>query len=62
MRKARKKQAEDFLRLLGQAHLEIKKVIEAKKYGLARDLLEQCQDGAIELGNMIEEQIGRAHV
>ncbi len=62
MRKIKKKQAKDFLRLLGQAHLEIRKAIEAKKYELARDLLEQCQDGAIELGNMIEEQEGEGFV
>ena len=54
MRKIKKKQAKDFLRLLGQAHLEIRKAIEAKKYELARDLLEQCQDGAIELGNILK--------
>lgn len=62
MRKAKKRQAEDFLQLLGQAHLEIKKALETKKYELAMDLLEQCQDGAIELGNMIEEQEGEGFV
>lgn len=62
MRKAQKKQAEDFIRLLGQAHLEIKKALEAKKFETARELLEQCQDGAIELGNRIEEQEGEGFV
>ncbi len=62
MRKAQKKQAEDFIRLLEQAHLEIKKALEAKKITLALDLLEQCQDGAIELGNMIEAQEGEGFV
>ena len=58
MRKTQKKQAEDYIRLLGQAHLEIKKALETKKYELARDLLGQCQDSAIELGNMIEQAEG----
>lgn len=42
MRKTQKKQAEAYIRLLGQAHLEIKKALETKKYELARDLLGQC--------------------
>lgn len=53
MRKAQKKQAEDFVESLRQAHVEIKKAI-LNKNGLALDLLGQCQDGAIRLGNMIE--------
>ncbi|MCI8672364.1 MAG: hypothetical protein HFI89_02555 [Lachnospiraceae bacterium] len=62
MRKTQKKQAEAYIRLLGQAHLEIKKALETKKYELARDLLGQCQDSAIELGNMIEQAEGEGAV
>ncbi len=55
MRRAQKKQAEDFVALLGEAHDEIKKAIDRKDMALAGDLLEQCQQGAIELGNLIEK-------
>lgn len=58
MRKMHKKQAEDFVKLLGQAHTEIKNALERKKFDLAMNLLEQCQEGAIELGHMIEELEG----
>lgn len=58
MRKAQKKQAEDFVKLLGQAHGEIQKAIGAKENGVAMDLLGQCQEGAIELGGLIERTEG----
>lgn len=58
MRKRYRQQAEDFIRLLGQAHTEIRKALEAKKFDTARGLLEQCQEGVIELGHMIEESEG----
>lgn len=54
MRKMQKQQAEDFVKLLGQAHGEIKKNIEKKQYPAALELLSQCQQGAMELGNLIE--------
>ena len=53
MRKAQKRQVEDFVESLRQAHVEIKKAI-LNKNTLALELLEQCQDGAIRLGTMIE--------
>ncbi len=62
MRKAQKQQAEDFVKLLDRAHKEIKKAIERKDGAAAADLLEQCQDGAIELGNMIEAEEGEGFV
>lgn len=58
MRKARKKQAEDFIKLLEQAHLQIKKDMEAGRGTAAMDLLAQCQEGAVQLGNMIEHEEG----
>lgn len=58
MRSAQKKQAMEFAELLGEAHKEIKKAMEGKKQAAAMKLLEQCQEGAIELGNMIEESEG----
>ena len=58
MRKAQKKQAEDFLKLLGQAHEEIKKAVEKKNIQAALSLLADCQDGAISLGELIEKTEG----
>lgn len=58
MRKAQKKQAENFAELLGQAQEEIEKAIERNHFALAIQLLEQCQEGAIELGNVIAASEG----
>lgn len=62
MRKIQKKQAEDFIRLLEQAHAEVKKKIAEGKAEPAQDLLSQCQQGAIELGNLIETTEGEGFV
>ena len=56
MRITHKKQAEDFIKLLAQAHTEIKTSIETKKNDTAMELLAQCQEGAIGLGNLIEKR------
>lgn len=58
MRKFQKKQAEDFVELLGQAHEEIRSAVEKKNIASALTLLADCQDGAVALGNLIEEDEG----
>ena len=58
MRKAQKQQAEDFIKVLGEAHDEIRKAIEKKNISAAMSLLADCQDGAIALGNLIESTEG----
>lgn len=62
MRKARKKQIEDFIKLLEQAHSEIKKNIETRDYQSAMGLLGQCQEGAVGVGNLIEKEEGEGFV
>lgn len=62
MRKNHKKQTEDFIKLLEQAHTEIKKRIESKDFPTAMDLLSQCQEGAVSLGNLIEHDEGEGFV
>lgn len=62
MRTAQKKQAEKFTALLRSAHMEIKKALEAGNTALAMDLLEQCQAGAIELGETIEAEEGEGFI
>lgn len=54
MRKSQKTQIENFLHLLGRAHEEIKKAITSGKKDTALELLAQCQDSAIQIGEMIE--------
>lgn len=54
MRKVQKKQAEEFMQLLGQAHNEIKETVREKNFQAALELLSDCQQGAIALGSMIE--------
>ena len=58
MRKEQKQQAEEFVRLMGQAHDEIKKAIEKKNISTALSLLADCQDGAIALGELVEKAEG----
>ena len=58
MRKTQKTQIENFLHLLSRAHEEIKKAIASNKKDTALDLLSQCQDGAIQIGETIENLEG----
>lgn len=58
MRKAQKEAAENFVKLLEKANDEIRKQIEKKNYEPVPAALADCQDGAIALGNMIEESEG----
>lgn len=66
MRKAQKRQVEDFVSLLQQAHKGIQKALECKNISLALHLLEQCQEGAVSLGEFIEktegEQFATIHI
>lgn len=58
MRKAQKKQIEDFLKLLDQVHEEIRRKLEEKDPAGAMALLGQCQEGALGVGNLIEKAEG----
>ena len=53
MRKQQKAQIESFLNLLIRAHEEIEKSISSNKLDIALDLLAQCQDSAIQIGETI---------
>lgn len=50
MRKAQRRQAENFIEILSQAHLEIRILMKDKNNAAAADLLRQCQEGAAVLG------------
>lgn len=58
MKKIQKKRVEDIIKLFRQAHDEIKKAVKEKRSAMAIELLSQCQEGAIQLGNIIEEVEG----
>lgn len=61
MRKAQKKQVNDFVVLLTEAQTEIKNAVRKKNVPLALDLLEQCQQGAIRMGTLIDNLEGEGH-
>lgn len=58
MRKIQKNQAEEITRLLAHVHEGVKEAIEAGRRDEAMGLLAQCQESAINLGEMIEEVEG----
>lgn len=58
MRKFQKEQAESFIRVLSEAHEEIRINIEKKNYEPVLVTLADCQDGAIALGKLIESLEG----
>jgi hypothetical protein len=55
MWKAQKEQATKLVATISQVHEEVKKYLELHYTTMALDLLTQCQQGAIELGNFIEK-------
>lgn len=59
MRKNQKKQILELINTIQEVHNEIGKLLEKKCYDEARDLLAQCQEAAIEIGNSIEEWEGK---
>ncbi len=54
MRKAQKQQINEFLDVLKQAHNEIKRQMGNHHIARAMEVLEQCQQGAVQLGELIE--------
>lgn len=58
MRIGQKKQIEEFVKLLEQAHEEICREIEKQNWNSALELLGQCQEGAVSLGELIESSEG----
>lgn len=58
MRKAKKEQVENFIKVLREAQGEIERALERKKDADMLSILADCQDGAIALGTMIEQSEG----
>ncbi len=61
MRKTQKKQVEELVRQMEQAHDQIKKYIDKKNVLQAMGLLEDCQNGGISIGTLIENTEGEGH-
>lgn len=62
MRKFQKKQIEEIISILEQAQEQFLISLERKNVSDALQLLSDCQDGAIAIGNMIEESEGEGFV
>ncbi len=62
MKKAQKEQAEKIIQLLGNVHSGIKRAVENGQQDSARELLSQCQESAIELGETIEAIEGEGFI
>lgn len=62
MRKMQKKQVTDLVKLLEKVHAEIRKAVDANNSAIAMSLLEQCQNAAITIGEMIEKTEGEGFV
>ena len=62
MRKSQKQEILELIDTLNQAHDEIAGYMESGKYDHARDMLVQCQDSAITIGNAIENLEGEGTI
>jgi hypothetical protein len=61
MRKAQKEQVQDFVGLLEEAHEQIRLDLEKKQVEIVLQLLADCQNGAVALGDLIEKCEGEDH-
>ena len=58
MRNFQKKQCLETIEVLSEAHGEIVKLIENKRVQGAAELMEQCQQGAIGIGTLVDSTEG----
>lgn len=62
MRKSQKAEVLDFIKSMYQAHEEIEKALKQGKGAAAQNMLSECQEFAIALGEAIEKTEGEGHV
>ena len=62
MRYVQKQKVLDFIGSLHQAHEEIKEAFEQKKALLAQNMISECQEFAVSLGESIEKLESEGHV
>ncbi len=61
MRKAQKKEADELIELLGEAHSQIRQYMRQNDARSAKTVLEDCQNSALVLGTLIESTEGEGH-
>ena len=61
MRKAQKRQAEELVKQMQEAHEQIKRYMEHGDGAYATELLAECQNAGVALGTLIEESEGEGH-
>ncbi len=62
MREWQKRELIDCIKSLEQAHKEIKETLSSHNYNLAQNMISECQEFAITLGNTIENLNGKDHI
>ena len=62
MREWQKRELIDCIKSLEQAHEEIKETLSSHNYNLAQNMISECQEFAITLGNTIENLNGKDHI
>ena len=61
MRRAEKKEVLNFINSFYQAHEEIKEALSQNKMMSVQNMLSECQEFAIQLGETIEKLEGEGH-
>ena len=61
MRKAQKRQIEEIISQMEEAHNEVKRCIEQRLIAQAQELLADCQNAAVAIGTMIEDTEEEGH-
>lgn len=62
MRKAQKREILEFIDSLHQAHMEVKEALQQHNYDTVQNMLSECQDFAVALGENIEKLEGEGHI
>lgn len=62
MRKAQKQEVLEFINSLHQAHMEIKEALQQHNYDTVQNMLSECQEFAVTLGENIEKLEGEGHI
>lgn len=62
MRKAQKREILEFINSLHQAHMEVKEALQQHNYDTVQNMLSECQDFAVALGENIEKLEGEGHI
>lgn len=62
MRSAQKREMLEFINSLHQAHMEVKEALQQHNYDTVQNMLSECQDFAVILGENIEKLEGEGHI